>query len=41
VKLVNGHKQVYVINETMQAELDFICRALQEDFGIDFEVPIG
>ncbi len=34
VKLVNGHKQVYVINKTMQAELDFICQALQEDSGI-------
>ncbi len=40
-KLVNGHKQVYVINKTMQAELDFICQALQEDSGIDFKVPIG
>jgi hypothetical protein len=25
----------------MQAELDFIRQALQEDSGIDFEVPIG
>ncbi len=40
MKLVNGHKQVYVINETMKAELDFICQALQEDSGIDFVVPI-
>jgi hypothetical protein len=40
VKLVNGHKQVYVINETMRAELDFIHQALQ-DSGKDFEVPIG
>ncbi len=40
-KIVNGHKQVYVINETMQAELDFIRQALQEDSGIDFKVPIG
>jgi len=23
-KIVNGHKQIYVINETMRAELDFI-----------------
>jgi hypothetical protein len=40
-KLVNGHKQAYVINKTMRAELDFILQALQEDSGIDFEVPIG
>ncbi len=39
-KLVNGHKEVYVINETMGAELDFICQALQEDSGIDSVVPI-
>ncbi len=41
MKLVNGHKQVYVINKTMQAELDFICQALQEDSVIDFVVPFG
>jgi hypothetical protein len=39
-KLVNGHKQVYVINKTIQAELDFIHKAMQEDSGIDFIVPI-
>jgi hypothetical protein len=28
-KMENSHKQVYIINETMQAELDFIRQALE------------
>ena len=28
-RMVNHHKQVYIINETMQAELDFIRQALE------------
>ena len=40
-KLVNGHKQIYVINETMRAELDFIRQALEDNSGISFEVPIA
>ena len=40
-KMVNHFKQVYVINETMQAEIDFIRQALREDSGISFEVPIA
>ena len=40
-KLVNGHKQIYIINETMRAELDFIRQALKDDSGISFEVPIA
>jgi hypothetical protein len=32
-KLVNGHKQIYIINETMRAELDFIRQALNDDSG--------
>ncbi len=32
---------MYIINGTMQEELDFIRQALQEDLGIDFETPIA
>jgi hypothetical protein len=35
-KMVNHFKQVYVINETMRAEIDFIRQALREDSGISF-----
>jgi hypothetical protein len=40
-KMINHYKQIYVINETMQAEIDFIRQALREDSGISFEVPIA
>jgi hypothetical protein len=40
-KLVNSHKQVYLINKTMQAELDFIRQALRDDSGIAFEALIA
>jgi hypothetical protein len=40
-KLVISHKQVYAINKTMQAELDFIRQALNNDSGIAFEAPIA
>ncbi len=40
-RMVNHHKQVYVINATMQGEIDFIQQALREDSGILFEVPIA
>jgi hypothetical protein len=40
-KMVNHFKQVYVINETMRAEIDFIRQALREDSGISFKVPIA
>jgi hypothetical protein len=40
-KMVNHYKQIYVINKTMQAEIDFICQALREDSGISFKVPIA
>jgi hypothetical protein len=40
-KLVNSHKQVYAINKTMQAGLDFIRQALNNDSGIAFEAPIA
>ena len=39
--MVNHYKQIYVINETMRAEIDFIRQALREDSGISFEVPIA
>jgi len=35
-KMVNHFKQIYIINETMQAEIDFIHQALLEDSGISF-----
>jgi hypothetical protein len=38
-KLANGHKQIYVINVTMRAELDFIRQALEDNSGISFEEP--
>ncbi len=38
--MVNHHKQVYFINKTTQAEIEFIWQALREDSGISFEVPI-
>jgi hypothetical protein len=40
-KLVNNNKHMYIINGTMQEELDFIQQALQEDSGIDFETPVA
>ena len=40
-KMVNNHYQVYIINETMREELDFIQQALQHDSKIPFELPIA
>ena len=40
-KLVNNSKHMYIINGTMQEELNFIRQALQEDLGINFETPIA
>jgi hypothetical protein len=40
-RIMNHHKQVYVINETMQGEIDFIQQALRENSEILFEVPIA
>jgi hypothetical protein len=40
-KLVKSHKQVYLINITMQTELDFIWQVLRDDSGIAFEAPIA
>jgi hypothetical protein len=40
-KMVNHFKQIYIINETMRAEIDFIRQAMSEDSGISFEVPIA
>jgi hypothetical protein len=40
-RMVNHHKQVYFINETMQAEIEFIQQALREDSGISFKVQIA
>jgi hypothetical protein len=39
--LVNHHKQYYLINETMQAEIEFIHQALRENSWAKFEVPIA
>jgi hypothetical protein len=40
-KMVNSHSQVYIINETMREELNFIQQALQHDSKIPFKVPIA
>ena len=40
-QMVNRHKQIHLINKTMQAEIDFIHQALKEDSGISFEVLIA
>jgi hypothetical protein len=40
-RMVNHHKQVYFINDTMQVEIEFIQQALREDSGFLFEVPIA
>jgi hypothetical protein len=40
-RMVNHHKQVYVINETMQGEIDFIQQAFRDDSEILFEVPLA
>jgi len=40
-RMVNHHKQFYFINETMRAEIEFICQALREDSWLKFEVPIA
>ena len=40
-KMVNSQKQVYVINETMHAKLNFIRQALEGDSGILFEVAMA
>ncbi len=40
-KMMNSNKQVYFINETMQAKIDVIQEALKEDSGILFEVLIA
>jgi hypothetical protein len=39
--MINSHSQVYIINETMPEELNFIRQALQHDSKIPFEVPIA
>ena len=40
-KMVNHFKQVYVINETMRAEIDFVRQALREDleFHSKYQLP--
>ena len=40
-KMVNNHKQYYLINETMRAEIEFIRQALRENSWAKFEVPIA
>jgi hypothetical protein len=40
-KMVNSHLQVYIINETMHKELQFIWQALQEGSKIFFKTPIA
>jgi hypothetical protein len=39
--MVNKHPQLYLINHTMQEEMDFISQALLQDLNIKFETPIA
>jgi hypothetical protein len=39
--LVNNSKHMYIINNTMQEELDFICQALDKNSGIKFETLVA
>jgi len=40
-RMVNHHKQYYLINETMRTEIEFIRQALRENSWEKFEVPIA
>jgi hypothetical protein len=40
-KMVNKHGQRYLVNATMQDELNFIKKALSQGSGIKFETAIG
>jgi hypothetical protein len=40
-KMVNHHKMMYPVNETMREELDFLQKALQPEANIKFETPIA
>jgi hypothetical protein len=39
-KMVNKHNHLYLVNRTMQDELNFIAHALKLDSGIKFKTPI-
>ncbi len=40
-KMVNRNHATYLVNRTMQDELDFLSDALKPDWGIKFETPIA
>jgi hypothetical protein len=40
-KMVNRNHATYLVNRTMQDELNFISDALKPDSGIKFETPIA
>jgi hypothetical protein len=40
-KMVNHHKMMYPVNETMREELDFLQKALQPESNIKFETSIA
>jgi hypothetical protein len=39
-KMVNKHNHLYLVNRTMQEELNFIAHTLKPDLGIKFKTPI-
>ncbi len=39
--MVNKHPQLYLINHTMQEEMDFISQTLWQDLDIKFETPVA
>jgi hypothetical protein len=39
--MVKKHPQLYLINHTMQEEMDFISQSLLQDLDIKFETPIA
>ena len=40
-KMVNRNHATYLVNRTMQDELNFLSDALKPDLGIKFEAPIA
>ncbi len=40
-KMVNKNNHMYLVNKTMQEELNFIAHALKPDSGIKFKTPIA
>jgi hypothetical protein len=39
-KMINMHRNLYLVNQTMRSELIFLSDALTPNLGIKFETPI-